>query len=201
VGLAVLFGIGVWNYVGTIRLDELDTSRWELQRQLLQSGLCLAAAAGSAAVLWLRPPGSVRGLRAVELVLIGAIASVILWAGADPYIYGRLEEAAGRPLRDRTAAISWYVNFTSLRWFITLVMYGTIIPNTWRRCAAVVSVLVLSPLTLFASLAFWARPLDPAIAVQVLVGMAMWFGLAAAVVVFGSYRIEVLGRQAAEARR
>ena len=42
------------------------------------------------------------------------------------------------------------------------------IPNTLRRCAAVVGILAVSPLVLFAVYALWLRPIDPAVLVRYL---------------------------------
>jgi eukaryotic-like serine/threonine-protein kinase len=94
-----------------------------------------------------------------------------------------------------------YVEFTSLRWFALLVGYGALIPNTWRRCAAVVTVLALSPLLVFAVLSLWLRPLETEVVVTILSNLALWLGVAAAVVVFTSYRIEMLRQEAADAHK
>jgi serine/threonine-protein kinase len=45
------------------------------------------------------------------------------------------------------------------------------------------------------------RPLETEVALSALMGLAFWIGVAAAIVVFASYRIEVLRQQVAEARK
>src|SRR5262249_48772345 len=79
--------------------------------------------------------------------------------------------------------------------------YGALIPNTWRRCAAVVTVLALSPLITFALLSLWLRPLATEVVVTVLSNLVLWLGVAATVVVFTSYRIEMARQEAADARQ
>jgi hypothetical protein len=54
-----------------------------------------------------------------------------------------------------------YASSVSLQWLFILTLYGTFIPNTWRRCAAVVAVLAASQLILYAVWGLWVRPLDP----------------------------------------
>ena len=89
----------------------------------------------------------------------------------------------------------------SLRWFSLLVGYGALIPNTWRRCAIVVGILAATPLVFLAALTLWVRPLETEVALNAITGLALWIGVAAALVVFTAYRIELLHEEAAEARR
>src|SRR5262249_28738474 len=89
---------------------------------------------------------------------------------------------------------------TSTRWFFLIVVYGVFIPNTWKRCALVVGMLALTPLALTPLGAWWHGRLCP----DVLSSMAdLWIvmGTAAAVAAFGSYRLQVLQRQAFQARQ
>ena len=89
----------------------------------------------------------------------------------------------------------------SLQWFFILTLYGTFIPNTWRRCAAVVAVLAACPLILFIVRGLWLRPLDPSIFRIGLVQIGFFVGLGAVVAVVACSRLEILHRQAGEARR
>ena len=126
----------------------------------------------------------------------------MLWGmGFPEQWYRLLERPPDRSIFEQQAFIGVYVEFTSLRWFALIVGYGAMIPNTWRRCAAVVTVLALSPLVMFALLSLWLRPLETEVVVTILSNLALWLAVAATVVVFTSYRIEMLRREAADARK
>src|SRR5262249_1895441 len=78
---------------------------------------------------------------------------------------------------------------------------GTFIPNTWRRCAAVVGVLAAGPLVLFIVRGVWLRPLDPTIFRISLLQIGFFVTLAAVIAVVACSRIEILRRQVGEARQ
>src|SRR5262249_24956053 len=89
---------------------------------------------GSPALLWRRPPRTVGGLRIIELVVIGALAIYMLELNALPFAWDFLVEA-GQQLspRGRLAYRMCYTMMVALQWFFILTLYGTFIPNTWRR--------------------------------------------------------------------
>src|SRR5262249_51135554 len=99
-----------------------------------------------AGLLASRVPLSVRWLRAGEVALFGMAA----------LFFARLQLTLD--MQRRALAWSNTAHFqdvqrlanaqNSLRWFILIVTYGTFVPNTWRRCAAVVALLTLTPLAL-----------------------------------------------------
>jgi serine/threonine-protein kinase len=89
----------------------------------------------------------------------------------------------------------------SLQWFFILTLYGTFIPNTWQRCAAVVGVLAACPLVMFVVQGQWIRPLDPMVFRVSLLQIAFFVGLGAVIAVVSCSRIAILNRQAGEARR
>src|SRR5262249_52919643 len=93
---------------------------------------------------------------------IGALAIYMLELNALPFAWDYLVEAGQQESpRARLAYRMCYTMMVSLQWFFILTVYGTFIPNTWRRCAAVVAVLAASPLVLFIIQGLWLRPLDP----------------------------------------
>jgi serine/threonine-protein kinase len=163
---------------------------------LLTLGVPWAVAALAALVLWLRPPASPVGLRAIELLVTGLLVAGFLRITLSTY--ETLAQAVDDPSR---GSVNVSTERFALRWVYVVIAYGTLIPNTWRRCLAVVGVIWVSPLVLVAVLSLWGRPLPADVALQVLGGLAFWVGVAVAIVVFTSYRIEFLGRQADEARR
>jgi serine/threonine-protein kinase len=202
--LAGVMSLTLWNLYTAAwgnRLDELGGASF-VRFALITSGLPLFVSACSALLLRWRPPTTIAGLRTIELFIIGSVAAVMLWGMSYPEEwYWLLQRRSDRSVFEQQAFIGVYVEFTSLRWFALLVGYGAFIPNTWRRCAAVVTVLALCPLIMFAVLSLWLRPLDTEVVVTILSSLALWLGVAATLVVFTSYRIEMLRQEAADARK
>jgi serine/threonine-protein kinase len=88
----------------------------------------------------------------------------------------------------------------ALRWFLLIVVYGTFIPNTWRRCATVVGSLALLPVALMVA----GSQLDQATAAYVLAALPetiILMATAVAIAVFGSHKIRELHEKAHEAQR
>ncbi len=203
--LAGVMALMLWNLytaVSSGRIDELGGVNF-VRFGLFSVGLPLFVATLSAMLMRWRPPATTRGLRVIELLIVGAVAGVMLWGMAYPEEwYGLLErKIADQPLLEQRAFSGVYVEFISLRWFALLVGYGALIPNTWRRCAAVVTVLALSPVVMFLMLSLWLRPLETEVVVSILSSLTLWMGVAVAVVVFTSYRIEMSRQEAADARK
>src|SRR5262245_8347287 len=138
VGLSLLFSLTGFHPDLKVDLSEWLRRFWKLL-------LLTFAISTSAALLWRRPPRTVGGLRIIELVVIGALAIYMLELNAIPYAWDFLVEAGQQPSpRGRLAYRMCYTMMVALQWFFILTLYGTFIPNTWRRCAAVVAVLAAS---------------------------------------------------------
>src|SRR5262249_48164429 len=161
----------------------------------------LTVATCSAVVLWRRPPRSVRGLRGIEIVLVGTVAVMALTLAVHSFVIADLDRAVGERFDIRQAFVVRFILANSLIWFILITLYGTLIPNTWQRCAAVAGVMALSPLVLIAVYLIRLHPLPSEITLQILVVHGFYNSLAVAIAVFSSSRIEVLRRQAADARK
>ena len=131
---------------------------------------------------------------------LGVLAALHLVGGMLPDAYGVLTRLPVEPVEFRLALFQKYSLSMMLSWFVFLVIYGTLIPNTLRRCLIVVGSLALSPLALFVVFAFWLQPLPPIVAADFLISLGIFNGIAVATVVFSSSRIEILRQQAAEAR-
>jgi hypothetical protein len=113
---------------------------------LLLSGCEIAVMASALGLLWSRRPLSMRSLRAVEIAIFGSIAALFAWLQVDTYHDGALLRAI---VPGHEALIFLLVGKSAvLRWFLLIVLYGTFIPNTWQRCAAMVGSLALLPLAL-----------------------------------------------------
>ena len=98
-------------------------------------------------LLWSRVPLTMRGLRFAELGLFGSMAVYFAYLQLRVFNNEELLQLARED--DHKRLIATLVTMSnSLRWFVLLVLYGTFIPNTWKRCAAVVGILILTPLAL-----------------------------------------------------
>jgi serine/threonine-protein kinase len=139
-----------------------------------------------------------RTLRTLELTVFGLIAAFFAWLQFDAYYDGALRRAiapGGEALVFRQVGMA-----AALRWFLLIVLYGTFVPNTWRRCAAVVGILasILLALLLAGGLA------DETAAHYLLSALpqtAILMAMAVAIAVFGSHKIRELQQQAHEAQR
>jgi hypothetical protein len=77
----------------------------------------------------------------LELTIFGSIAAFFGWLQVDTYHDVALLRAI---VRGNEAMVFRLVGkAAALRWFLMILVYGTFIPNTWRRCAASVGSLAL----------------------------------------------------------
>jgi tRNA A-37 threonylcarbamoyl transferase component Bud32 len=153
-------------------------------------------ATGLAALLWSSRPLSLAQLRGIELLALGITTAYWSWVQCDLVGHIRLPEHAGQgPLAPLVLA-----RCLALPWFGSTVLYGTFIPNTWRRCAALVGALVLTPLLLSAILGV-AEGLNGRLLAPFLFEMAWWMAMAAACAIYGCHKVSLLREQAFEARK
>jgi serine/threonine-protein kinase len=164
---------------------------------LILHGIMNVLIAGLAVVLWWRPSFPLPALRAFELLLFGSLAGFFGWlqycSCGDPLMVAAYHSTEPGLLRA-------VLTTTTVRWFFLIVIYGVFIPNTWRRCAAVVGVGALLPLvlTLFGAAAHGHLNSEVWLALP---DMAILLSTGVVVAVFGSYRLQVLQQQAFEAQQ
>ena len=77
----------------------------------------------------------------------------------------------------------------NLIWFAVIVAYGIFIPNTWRRCAAVVGALAATPIVTAAISNAFFGGLDVRLLSAYLFNIATWMAYASALAIYGSHRI------------
>jgi serine/threonine-protein kinase len=165
---------------------------------LVFSGCEIAALVIASTLLWSRRPLSIGSLRTLELTIFGMITAFLAWLQVDTYHDGALLRAivpGHEGLVFRLVGLS-----AALRWFLLIVLYGTFIPNTWRRCAAIVGSLALLPLALMGA----GSQLDKTTAAYVLSALPetiILMATAVAIAVFGSHKIRELHEKAHEAQR
>lgn len=147
-------------------------------------------------LIWLlrSRPLLLRQLRWVETILFFSTALFFTRLQWNFFWWDWLSKVAN----DDWIALMLSARGMSLNWFILIAAYGLMIPNTWRRCAVVVTAMALWPVLLNGALAFHDRPL--ATRLTFVAESAMNMAIAAAFAIYGSHRIEVL-RQQAEARK
>lgn len=89
----------------------------------------------------------------------------------------------------------------SILWAMLIMGYGTFIPNTGRRCAAVTISMALSCLTLV-TVAGLLHPVIPRrLLMLFLADMTLWLGCAVAIAIYGSQKITALRQEAFAARK
>lgn len=177
-------------------LNDSVTARTErLGAPIMVIGVAVAAA--SLVALRRGRDLSMRRLRAIELGLLGvmvayaacyryAALSAVPTGGVDAdYLRLRVEHA--------TLLSNLYV-------LLGIISYGVYIPNTGRRCVAVVAAMSVVPLAINAYVGAHhagVRTQLPMVMAVTTIGLL----LAGSIAVFGSFRINVLQREAVEARQ
>jgi serine/threonine-protein kinase len=166
--------------------------------RLFVTGCEIVVLAIVSGLLWSRRPLSMKILRILELTIFGMLAAFFAWLQFDTYHDGALLRSI---VPGREALVFRQVGMAvALRWFLLIVLYGTFVPNTWRRCAAVVGILASIPLALLlgGSLVDDAAGQYVLLAVpEVLILMAT----AVAIAVFGSHKIRELHEEVHESQR
>jgi serine/threonine-protein kinase len=160
-------------------------------------GTAFLVAAGCATTVWVWRL-SLPSLRVVELLLFGVslvFAARFRYATLANGLDGAWE---GPEHRDLFVAQITQVNNTF--WDFAIICYGVFIPNTWRRCVAVVAVMILLPvaITVLTGLRFQAvGDRLPFLLTITLLGLLV----SAAVAVFGTFKISELQQEAFAARQ
>jgi hypothetical protein len=170
---------------------DLPASRFGLVVQLV----LLALMTAGAAPLYSGPAMSLRGLRAVELLLFGLAATYLAWLQCFSLFEAwDLREAA--PAHGG-AVLRMALGASAARWLLLIVAYAVVIPNTARRCAVVVGALVLMPLIITAGAAL-GQPATRGSFELAAVQMAASLGAGWAAAVFACAHINRMPPQALE---
>jgi eukaryotic-like serine/threonine-protein kinase len=164
-----------------------------------EAGLAVVAAW----ILWSRRPLSLGQLRVIEVIVFGTMVASGVWMHYDFFV----PFWAPNPPVESLYPLGYPLLLAageSLPWVFLIMVYGTFIPNTWRRCAAFVGIMAVIPWVLTAAsaitgAAMGTRPLLNFL--DFLTFMGMWLAFAVAVAVYGSYRIGLLRQEALEARK
>jgi serine/threonine-protein kinase len=166
---------------------------------VLFQSVVLLTMAGILILLWGRPCLSLRALRSAELLMFGLLTALFGWLQLD-WVPARSLLALAPSDGERLQLIRLAAVSSALRWFFLIVLYGVFIPNTWHRCGAIVSSMALTALGLSALGSSLAGQFggDTVIALG---DLAILLLTAAAIAIFGSYRIQVLQEKAFQAQQ
>lgn len=152
---------------------------------------------GHVIYLWRRPALSLHQLRWLELTGFGTVVACFSWFLLGSFQRGLLPRFAGVGSEGMTAL----ADHISGPWFSLLVMYGMFVPNTWRRCAALVGAMAVTPVVLGTVMALADDTIEPAARFAFLFQMTWLMTFAAAIAIYGSHKISTLRQQAFEARQ
>ena len=152
-------------------------------------------------LVWHKPVRSLHTLRVLEICIFGLVTAQLLISNG--YVMQRHAlvaspiEAIAHPLISLSGT---RLDLVTIRWFVVIVGYGTLIPNTWRRCLTATTLLGGTFLTAVTAQALYngvsARELA-----SLLVYPIVWTLVASVIAVFGSYRVSLLERRVYDAQR
>jgi eukaryotic-like serine/threonine-protein kinase len=152
------------------------------------------------ALLWTTWPFSVRTLRAMELTLFGVAAAFFVAHHKSLFDHGHVLRWAARDQHAQERIATLATTAGNMKWFLLIVLYGTFIPNTWRRCATIVGILVAIPLVLNLYMCAACEIMGPVGGWTPLLDTLTMLGIASAIAIFGSYKISALQQEAVVAR-
>jgi hypothetical protein len=216
IGLCVAFVTIIAIFPGA-----LASGYWQL---IAIYSTCLALAIVSTAVLYSPLRLSTPVLRAGEFSGLVILVMLLVW-----YILGRsltmreaaifvtlgerpvaidLVPASGQPSQPQPTwanlgelAMHYFGGHYNLFWFGLIFGYALYFPNTWQRCALVVGSLALLAIGLNGVIAWYDAAVRGYMMVVLFWQSATWIGIASALAIFGSYRIETMRQEAASARK
>jgi serine/threonine-protein kinase len=152
-------------------------------------------------LFWRRPPKRLRHLRELELVIFTIVVGYLIISNG--YFVERfgLMNPPIEPMRHPTLSMSGTrLDPVTLRWLVVIMGYGTLIPNTWRRCAtvvfAMVGIFIAHIVILALGIGVTAREL-----VSLTIYPVVWMVVGCVVAIFGSYRVSLLERRVQDAER
>jgi serine/threonine-protein kinase len=141
---------------------------------------------------------SLRQLRIIEIVLFGVIAAFFAWMQITMFSGGRVVNWAKPEAKSEVLHMANSVNL--LRWFALIVIYGTFVPNTWKRCAIMVGIWALIPIGLM-FFRCWDCPHMGEYVPRFISDLIILLSMASAIAVFGSWKISELRAEALQARQ
>jgi serine/threonine-protein kinase len=197
--IIVIIALVVNVVFNALRFLRTDFTPQLIRQELVPAGAFIIVLAVFTAILWRRRTYALSQLRWLESVLFAT--ATVYYVGetygplfADP---AWLVEYAQR----HPTELSILARQPSVYWMAMIIIYGTFVPNTGRRCAAVTMAMALSPL-LTITIAGWHHPSIPPRALFLFVSeVAIWLAMGVAIAIYGSHKITVLREEALAARK
>jgi serine/threonine-protein kinase len=150
-----------------------------------------------AALVWRRRRLSLRQLRWVEFALFAqATLGCAWWEFRRLNLEGVLREYAQRDPME----IVFLARYHGAVWFVLLVGYGLLIPNTGRRCAATAGLIALVALGCSAVSLLFGAPIGAVRAVKCLGDVTVFLAMGVGLGVYGAHRVQMLQQQVTAAR-
>ena len=149
-------------------------------------------------LLWTNIPLSTRTVRCIELIMFAAMAGYFGYLQVELFAGGTFIAWAKPDHANDVQRMGTIAN--AFRWFLLIVLYGTFIPNTWKRSALIVGILALTPIALTYLTCFHCTIMGPR-APGMLFDMVLILGVGSAIGIFGSYKISTLQQEAFAARK
>lgn len=157
--------------------------------------------AGISVALWRQPSGTMRWLRWIELIVFWLpITQLSVFLIERHWWKGELVRA----MMSADGRLGDLLNTMILCYFPMVVSYGVLIPNKLLRCVWVTCVMACVPVTiLLVGIPFYDEAWKEhwGLFVRGLAWVQSWMMIAVVIASFGSYRIQELVRQVAEARQ
>jgi serine/threonine-protein kinase len=148
-------------------------------------------------ILWRGRRLSLPQLRWLEVILFASMGLYFTWMQFFFHSFGWLA---------RLAPYDWQgvwlmARALSFGWCALIVLYGILIPNTWRRCAAVVGVMALWAVLAGLAGGSWEAIGEGRLHWLFVLEMATDVAMAVCLAIYGAHRIETLRAQASQARK
>jgi serine/threonine-protein kinase len=157
--------------------------------------LCLGAI--PAALVWRRCRWSMNQLRWMERGLFAVTTlACAWWEFRRLYLEGLLSRYAERDPME----MAFLARYHGALWFVLLVGYGLLIPNTGRRCAAITGLVVLVALGSASVNLLLTESVGAVRAVKYLGDLAVFLAMGLGIAVYGAQRVHVLQQRVAAAR-
>ncbi len=195
---------------------------WYWQLLVIYAVAWLAIAAGTLRA-WSRRPQSLAELRAAELIFLALAVGLVTWYVFDRAVgwqdvtimsvIGSKGALVARPSPTDPTQIEYWTHGLSdyamhfaaahynFFWFAIIFGYALFIPNSFRRSLLVISAVTLEAIVVHIAIIWFSPAVRGELAAWYLFGAILSLLFAAGLAIFGSYRIEALRRQAAQARR
>lgn len=182
-GLYAVFLFKLLVFYEAYRFDEFTSQRWGTL--FIVHGTLFAMLVIAAWFLWSGTRISLLRLRLVEGVIIGLPILNQLWIEAHRLVGDlsvlRYTESIIAPVSTGRTHV--------LPWFAIIIAYGVLIPNTWRRCTAVVLTIAAGALAVNVLLVAWDGVLFQAVTMHHLLEIALWLTFASAFSIYTCYRV------------